>query len=77
MQGMKLPLLSNRLADFCPIGQPLTQDSRELLILARPERFELPTAWFEVSSTIANILIFNIDYWNARCPFYLTMQDNA
>ena len=26
--------------------------------VARPERFELPTAWFVVSSTIVNFLFF-------------------
>ena len=45
--------------------------------MARPERFELPTAWFVVSKLIANVLFLNIDYWNARCPFCLTMQDDA
>jgi hypothetical protein len=45
--------------------------------MARPERFELPTAWFVVSSTIANFLFFNTDYWNARCPICTTMQDDA
>ena len=45
--------------------------------MARPERFELPTAWFVVSSTIANILFFNTEYWNARCPICTTMQDDA
>jgi len=38
---------------------------------------ELPTAWFVVSKLIANVLFFNVDYWNARCPFCLTMQDDA
>jgi len=45
--------------------------------MARPERFELPTAWFVASKPIANIMTINIDYWNARCPFCLTMQDDA
>ena len=45
--------------------------------VARPERFELPTAWFVVSSTIANCLFFNTDYWNARCPVCTTMQDDG
>jgi len=45
--------------------------------MARPERFELPTAWFVVSSTIANFLFLNKDYWNARCPICTTMQDDA
>jgi len=45
--------------------------------MARPERFELTTAWFVVSNTISKILLFNIDYWNARCPICTTMQDDA
>ena len=48
-----------------------------VLYLARPERFELPTAWFVVSNPIANVLFLNIDYWNARCPICTTMQDDA
>jgi hypothetical protein len=55
----------------------LINTNNVLINMARPERFELPTTWFVVSSTIANVLFFNIDYWNARCPFCTTMQDNA
>ena len=40
-------------------------------------RLELPTAWVVVSKPIANVWFLNIDYWNARCPFCLTMQDDA
>jgi len=45
--------------------------------MARPEGVEPPTAWFVVSKPIDNALFLNIDYWNARCPFCLTMHDDA
>ena len=71
----KVSVMAIRLHDF-PLYQALPGAiSSELL--ARTEIFELPTAWFVVSKLIANILFFKIDYWNARCPFCLTMQDDA
>ncbi len=50
---------------------------KPLLYMARPEGVEPTTAWFVVRKLIANILFFNIDYWSARYPFCLTMQDDA
>jgi hypothetical protein len=48
-----------------------------LLYLARPERFELPTARFVVSSLYSNVLKYNKVRWGARCMNCPTVHNGA
>jgi len=46
-------------------------------VVARPERFELPTARFVVSSLFSNILKYNKVRWGARCMNCPTAHNSA
>jgi len=45
--------------------------------MARPERFELPTTWFEVRSLDCNLLLLKKGCWGARCFNCTTMLNRA
>ena len=45
--------------------------------MARPERFELPTTWFEVRSLDCNLLLLKKGCWGARCFKCTTMLNHA
>ena len=45
--------------------------------VARPERFELPTTWFEVRSLVVNLLFSKEYREGARCMKFTTVHNHA
>ncbi len=45
--------------------------------MARPERFELPTTWFEVRSLFGNLLFLKVYREGARCMKCTTKHNRA
>ena len=50
----------------------LPKESNLLIIMARPERFELPTAWFVAIYSQSNYLFLLYIVQSARCHFIST-----
>ena len=71
------------------VEQELSSSSEELLmqkrvplgpsfaLAARPERFELPTTWFEVRSPVVNLLFSKEYREGARCMKFTTVHNPA
>jgi hypothetical protein len=59
-----------------PLCYPETEkeglrDCKSLILLARPERLELPTTWFEVFHLGSCILLLDRRNFENRCPIKL------